>query len=242
MLAKINKGQLVLLNIKKSCSEIKKYFKESKINIKKGYGYFISLYSIMVKGEYDKKKYFIIKTIINSFKDLVSINRNNSNKDVNTNNNFNKKEYTSNDFDKKECTSKNFNKEKCTSNNNKLLIKNVLWVSRHNMLIDGYLDLQKLYPNYAICVFPCQPRVLEGKTVYEYAELYNCNIICAILSDNIFKDIITDLRANKYTILRPIITAKETDASVRKGLGVSKQRQYIFHNWRDMKNNIDIKF
>lgn len=222
MLAKINKGQLVLLNIKKSCSEIKKYFKESKINIKKGYGYFISLYSIMVKGEYDKKKYFIIKTIINSFKDLVSINRNNSNKDVNTNNNFDKKE--------------------CTSNNNKLLIKNVLWVSRHNMLIDGYLDLQKLYPNYAICVFPCQPRVLEGKTVYEYAELYNCNIICAILSDNIFKDIITDLRANKYTILRPIITTKETDASVRKGLGVSKQRQYIFHNWRDMKNNIDIKF
>lgn len=222
MLAKINKGQLVLLNIKKSCSEIKKYFKESKINIKKGYGYFISLYSIMVKGEYDKKKYFIIKTIINSFKDLVSINRNNSNKDVNTNNNFNKKE--------------------CTSNNNKLLIKNVLWVSRHNMLIDGYLDLQKLYPNYAICVFPCQPRVLEGKTVYEYAELYNCNIICAILSDNIFKDIITDLRANKYTILRPIITSKETDASVRKGLGVSKQRQYVFHNWRDMKNNIDIKF
>lgn len=222
MLAKINKGQLVLLNIKKSCSEIKKYFKESKINIKKGYGYFISLYSIMVKGEYDKKKYFFIKTIINSFKDLVSINRNNSNKDVNTNNNFNKKE--------------------CTSNNNKLLIKNVLWVSRHNMLIDGYLDLQKLYPNYAICVFPCQPRVLEGKTVYEYAELYNCNIICAILSDNIFKDIITDLRANKYTILRPIITSKETDASVRKGLGVSKQRQYVFHNWRDMKNNIDIKF
>lgn len=186
----------------------------------------------MVKGEYDKKKYFIIKTIINSFKDLVSINRNNSNQDVNTNNNF----------DKKECTSNNFNEEKCTSNNNKLLIKNVLWVSRHNMLIDGYLDLQKLYPNYAICVFPCQPRVLEGKTVYEYAELYNCNIICAILSDNIFKDIITDLRANKYTILRPIITAKETDASVRKGLGVSKQRQYIFHNWRDMKNNIDIKF
>lgn len=116
MLAKINKGQLVLLNIKKSCSEIKKYFKESKINIKKGYGYFISLYSIMVKGEYDKKKYFIIKTIINSFKDLVSINRNNSNQDVNTNNNF----------DKKECTSNNFNEEKCTSNNNKLLIKNVL--------------------------------------------------------------------------------------------------------------------
>lgn len=55
----------------------------------------------MVKGEYDKKKYFIIKTIINSFKDLVSINRNNSNQDVNTNNNFDKKEYTSNDFDKK---------------------------------------------------------------------------------------------------------------------------------------------
>lgn len=217
MLAKINQGQLVLLNIKKSFKDFRKYFKENSTN-KKGYGYFISLKNMIIDGDYDKKGGFIIKSIrflTDIFKSIKKEINNKTDKEIKT------KIITINP-----------------------LTKNVLWVSRHNMLTKAYLDLQKMYPKHVINVYPCQPRVLEGKTIYELAEKYNCDTICAILSDNIFIDLINDIRSIKCTILKPIIYIKETNANISPlhSIKILKQKEWIFNNWYDVKSKENILF
>lgn len=218
MLAKINQGQLVLLNIKKSFKDFRKYFKENSTS-KKGYGYFISLKNMIIDGDYDKKGGFIIKSIKFLTDMFKTVKKNIDNKTET-------------------------NKKDIKIITVEPLIKKILWVSRHNMLTKGYLDLQKMYSKHVISVYPCQPRVLEGKTIYELAEKYNCDTICAILSDNIFIDLINDIRSIKYTILKPIISAKETNANISPlhSIKILKQKEWIFNNWYDVKNKENIIF
>lgn len=248
MLAKINKGQLVLLNMKKSCENINGYFKLNKIN-KKGYGYFISLFDIMVQGEYDKKGCFIVRKIFDSFSNLLESTKkklmSSIKKDDKENEPIKKGDEQNNKKNNNQNKSKNkkHNKE-IVIEDNKKEIKRVLWVSRHNMITKAYLDLQRLYPDYAVCVYPCQPRVLEGKTIYELAEKYECNVICAILSDNIFDDLASNMNAYKYTILKPIITVDATNRDIcpKHSLNKFKEKNYVFHNWYDVQTKQNILF
>ena len=241
MLAKINKGQLVLLNMRKSCDNIEGYFKLNKIN-KKGYGYFTSLFNIMVQGEYDKKGCFIVRKIFDSFSSLLENTKKKILSSIKKEKVEKEQIQKEDELDKKSKSNKKKNIPIVIDEKKK--IKKVLWVSRHNMITQAYLDLQKLYPDYAICVYPCQPRVLEGKTIYELAEQYECNVICAILSDNIFNDLISNMNAYKYTILKPIITTDSTNRDVcpKHSMKKFKEKQYVFHNWYDVQTKQNVIF
>lgn len=120
----------------------------------------------------------------------------------------------------------------------------VLWVSRHNMALEGYITLKKLYKDYNVCVYPCQPRVLEGRQILELAQKYNCTVVCAILSDRIFDDLVSDkVRIKDYTILRPELKVIETkqNYSPLKTLKIYTQKEYEFEYWEDMKTGMKIK-
>lgn len=131
-------------------------------------------------------------------------------------------------------------------NNNKDLKPElrVLWVSRYNMLIEAYMTLKKLYKDYNVCIYPCQPRVLEARQIICLAEKYNVDIICSIMSDKIYTDLMSDAtRIKKYTILRPSLKSIETNRnfSPLKSLKICKEKIYQFEYWEDMKTGMKIK-
>lgn len=85
---------------------------------------------------------------------------------------------------------------------------------------------------------------MEGRQILELAQKYNCTVICAILSDKIFDDLVSDkVRIKDYTILRPELKVIETkqNYSPLKTLKIYTQKEYEFEYWEDMKTGMKIK-
>ena len=217
MLATIKSGQNILIDIKNSC-RLEPFFKLVSSIKENDLAYFSALKDLILKVE-QRKKGFVVKSIFASLKEMAKTT-------------------------KKKIKAKKEKASKKKRNENQLMVKpelKVLWLSRHNMLTEAYLDLiTNLYPDYYVNIFPCQPRILEGRQVFEAAAKFNCTVICAILSDELFQDVISNhVEANKYTILRPIMTVEETEYnySPLHTLKVNKQKSYIFQHWLDVKSN-----
>lgn len=221
MLATISKGQFICINPKESV-DLEGFFKLEK-ETSKGYSYFTATQKMIVKAV-QKRDFFIIDAIYDSLNNLVRVVKNKIKHKIR------KKSKKKNDVVNKE--------DKAPAIVAKPELK-VLWVSRHNMQLDGYLTLQKMYPDYAICIYPCQPRILDSRKIVNLAIKLDCKIICAILNDKLFQDFLTDEDCKDLRILRAETTLVDSNHnySPSRSFNIYKEKECSFLSWKDMKSS-----
>ncbi len=234
MIATISKNQLILVDTMKSCDDIKDFFKMGR-KVEDRYVWCAAVQDVIVKAEQSIKDSIVIKSIFNNFKDMMaSVQRKVRKKLKKGGKNKHKKDKTDDDKNKE----------------NVIVVGKpelrVLWVSRHNMSTEGYIDLTKMYPDYNVCVYPCQPRIIEARQIIELAKQYNCKVICAILSDDMFKDLVSrpETIMRDYSIYKPILEVEDTgrNYSPKRSLAIRVQKEYNFIHWLDMRTGYPVEF
>ena len=113
----------------------------------------------------------------------------------------------------------------------------VLWCSRHNMQLEGYLSLcDDVFPGKIVRVFPCQPRIVDVQQIIRIADRFGCKAIAAILSDDLYRDLVHSTTISR-TVLKPHINMLETPSRYcpRGSKKAIVQRQYEFLNWEDLR-------